>query len=127
MPRPTPVRVGIWLIGLTLVAALISYLRPSREMSGGISKAATVFVIYGSLLYATARRRNWARLTFAFLYIVGALLSLAMLARFGPADATAIVVTVGWILVQGVGVACLFSRSASAWYHAPGRSGLNGA
>ncbi len=127
MPRPTAVRVGLWLVGLTLLASFVSYLWPRRHMSGGIGQAATLLLIYGSLLYATARRRNWARLTFTFLYIVSAILSLAMLGRFGPADTAAIILTVGWITVQGAGLACLFLPSAAAWYHASDRSSLTSA
>lgn len=127
MPCPIAVRVGIWLIGLTLVASLISYLWPRPHMSGGIGQAATVLLIYGCLLYAAARRRNWARLTFTFLYVVSVILSLAMLGRFRPTGAAMIVLTVGWIIVQGAGIACLFSPSATAWYHASERSSLTSA
>ena len=93
-------------------------------MSAGIGQAATVMLIYGSLLYAIARRRNWARLTFTFLYILNVIFSLVMLGRYQRADIATVVLTLGWIVLQGGGVACLFFPSATAWYHAPNRSSL---
>jgi len=96
-------------------------------MTGGIGQAATTFLIFGCLLYAIGRRRNWARLVFTFLYIVGVFFALTMMGRFGSAGAIAVVLTVGLIIVQGAGLACLFLPSASAWYHSSGRSSLTSA
>jgi len=90
-------------------------------MTGGIGQAATTFLIFGCLLYAIGRRRNWARLVFTFLYIVGVFFALTMMGRFRSAGAIAVVLTVGLIIVQGAGLACLFLPSASAWYHPSGR------
>ncbi len=127
MPPPNTVRIGIWLIGLTLLTDLIASLWPRAHMAGGIGLAAPTFLIFGCLLYAIGRRRNWARLVFTFLYIVGVLLALTMMGRFGSAGAMAVVLTVGLIIVQGAELACLFLPSASAWYHPSGRSSLTSA
>ena len=127
MPPPNTVRIGIWLIGLTLLTDLIASLWPRAHMAGGIGQAATTFLIFGCLVYAIGRRRNWARLVFTFLYIVGVLLALTMMGRFGSAGAMAVVLTVGLIIVQGAELACLFLPSASAWYHPSGRSSLTSA
>ncbi len=93
-------------------------------MAAGIGQAATVMLIYGSLLYAIARRRNWARLTFTFLYILNVIFSLVMLGRYQRADIATVALTLGWIVLQGGGLACLFFPSATAWYHGPSRSSL---
>jgi len=85
MPPPNTVRIGIWLIGLTLLTDLIASLRPRAHMTGGIGQAATTFLIFGCLLYAIGRRRNWARLVFTFLYIVGVFFALTMMGRFRSA------------------------------------------
>ena len=127
MPPPTTVRIGIWLIGLTLLTDLIASLWPQAQMTGGIGQAATTFLIFGCLLYAIGRRRNWARLVFTFLYIVGVFFALALMGRFRSAGAIAVVLTVGLIIVQGAGLVCLFLPSASAWYHPSGRSSLTSA
>ena len=66
MPPPITVRVGIWLIGITLLTDLVASLWPRAHMTGGVGQAATTFLIFGCLLYAIGRRRNWARLAFAF-------------------------------------------------------------
>ena len=94
---------------------------------GGIGQAATTFLIFGCLLYAIGRRRNWARLVFSFLYIVGVFFALTMMGRFRAAGTIAAVFTVGLILVQGAGLVCLFLPSASAWYHPSARSSLTSA
>ena len=124
---PITVRVGIWLIGLTLLTDLIASLWPRADMMGGIGQAATTYLIFGCLLYAIGRRRNWARLLFTFLYIVGVFFSLTMTGRFRSAGTIAALFTIGLIIVQGAGLACLFLPSASAWYHPSGRSSLTGA
>ena len=127
MSPPTTVRIGIWLIGLTLLTDLIASLWPRAHMTGGIGQAATTFLIFGCLLYAIGRRRNWARLVFTFLYIVGVFFALTMMGRFRSAGTIAVVLTVGLIIVQGAGLACLFLPSAAAWYHPSGRSSLTSA
>ena len=40
-----------------------------------------LLLIYGSLLYTVASRRNWARLVCTVIYIINAMFSLAMLGR----------------------------------------------
>jgi len=127
MSPPTTVRIGIWLIGLTLLTDLLASLWPRAHMTGGIGQAATTFLIFGCLLYAIGRRRNWARLVFSFLYIVGVFFALTMMGRFRAAGPIAAVCTVGLILVQGAGLVCLFLPSASAWYHPSARSSLTSA
>jgi hypothetical protein len=127
MPPPTTVRIGIWLIGLTLLTDLLASLWPRPHMTGGIGQAATTFLIFGCLLYAIGRRRNWARLVFSFLYIVGVFFALTMMGRFRAAGTIAAVFTVGLIVVQGAGLVCLFLPSASAWYHPSARSSLTSA
>jgi len=127
MPPPTTVRIGIWLIALTLLTDLLASLWPRAHMTGGIGQAATTFLIFGCLLYAIGRRRNWARLVFSFLYIVGVFFALTMMGRFRAAGTIAAVFTVGLIVVQGAGLVCLFLPSASAWYHPSARSSLTSA
>jgi len=127
MPPPTTVRIGIWLIGLALLTDLLASLWPRAHTTGGIGQAATTFLIFGCLLYAIGRRRNWARLVFSFLYIVGVFFALTMMGRFRAAGTIAAVFTVCLIVVQGAGLVCLFLPSASAWYHPSARSSLTSA
>jgi|SRR5712672_2860379 len=127
MTRPVAVRLGLSLLLLALIlnaaailisARYVSRVDGSTTRSGG---AAASLLLYGALLYAMAQRSNWARLIFAFLYVVGAMLSIlfALLTRWmgegwGPQLAS--------LLLIGAGIVCLFLPSAAAWYHAPGRS-----
>jgi hypothetical protein len=127
MSPPITVRVGIWLIGLTLLTNLIASLWPRAQMMGGIGQAATTFLIFGCLLYAIGRRRNWARLVFTFLYIVGVFFALTLMGRFRSAGTIAVLLNMGLIIVQGAGLACLFLPSAAAWYHPSRRSSLTSA
>jgi hypothetical protein len=85
----------------------------------GIGAAATSLLIYGTLLYAIARRRNWARLVFAFLYVVSVLLSAGLALHYRTSGATWSPVRLGEIALIGAGLVCLFLPSASAWYHTP--------
>src|SRR5947208_17090647 len=124
MPPPNTVRIGIWLIGLTLLTDLIASLWPRAHMAGGIGLAAPTFLIFGCRLYAIGRRRNWARLVFTFLYIVGVLLALTMMGRVGSAGAMAVVLTVRLIIVQGADLPGLNWASASSCYHPSRRRSL---
>src|SRR5207249_7241966 len=124
MPPPNTVRIGIWLIGLTLLTDLIASLWPRAHMAGGIGLAAPTFLIFGCLLYAIGRRRNWARLVFMFLYIVGVFVALTMMGRFRSAGTIAVVLTMALIIVQGAGLTSLLLPSASACYHPSGSSSV---
>jgi hypothetical protein len=124
MARPVAVRVGLALLLLALIlnatallmsAGHVSRVEGSPTSSGG---AAASLLFYGAFLYAMAQRRNWARLVFAFLFVVGAILSIlfTLLNRlvgegWGPQVAS--------LFLIGAGLVCLFVPSAAAWYHAP--------
>ena len=117
MPTPSSVRLGIWLIGVGLATDAILTLWPGQPyMSGRIGQAATTILIYGCLLYAIARRRNWARLVFAFLYVISLPLNVLFMLR-SHTTLSGVVITVGLIALQGAGLVFLFVPDAAAWYH----------
>jgi len=126
MERPIAVRLGSWLLLVGLLSSLATFLWPKPEMSG-IGAAATSLLIYGTLLYAITQRRNWARLVFAFLYVVGVLLSAGMAWHYRASGATWSPVRLGEIVLIGAGLVCLFLPSASGWYHVSHRSSLTSA
>jgi hypothetical protein len=117
MPPPVTARVGFWLIGLTVVMDLVASLWPRPGMHPHIGQAAFTLAIYGGLLYAMAHRRNWARLTFAFLYIVSLAVSIPMMTKHQSVEVTTAIVAFVLILLQGAGLVCLFLPRAAAWYH----------
>ncbi len=117
MPAPTSVRLGISLVGVSLAVDAVLTLWPGQpDVPGRVGQAATTILIYGCLLYAIARRRNWARLVFAFLYVVAMPFAVMMMLR-NDANLAGIAVTICLIALQGAGLVSLFLPTAAAWYH----------
>ena len=111
---PPIVRRALWLIGLPFVggAAL-------RTWAGeNILYTLLGLVAPGLLLYGIAVGRNWARLAFGFMFVVGLpwviVLSIQRAAAVPPLS-----IAVGVVLgtLEGAGVVCLFLPQAAAWYH----------
>src|SRR5207247_5246124 len=116
MPRPIAVQLGVSLLLVGLLSSIAGFLWPKPEMSG-IGAAATSLLIYGTLFFAITRRRNWARLLFAFLYVVGVLLSLCMALHYRTVGASWSPIRLGQVAVIGAGLVCVFLPSATACFH----------
>ena len=129
MKAPIVVRIGISLLVLGLVlraVALFASIPQALRVQGTATGAAgegVSLLFFAAFVYAMARRRNWARLVFAFLYVTGAILSMffALLNSRLPELAILRGDVVGpqlaLLVLIGAGMVCLFLPSAAAWYH----------
>ena len=107
-------------MGLALTIRIALTVWPRAGSAAGIEhatlpEAAAFVLINGSFLYATSRRRNWGRLALGVLFGIGVGFSLAMMLR--PVSIPGLVSVTSLLILQGTGVAFLFSRTASAWFH----------
>ena len=115
---PAPVRRALFVLSLTLVGSAGFMAGPGRAPVTAI----VAVVVFGALLLAIARRKNWARLVFAACFLVGLLFAVALLpVQFRQAPLFA------WVsIVQNVlfafGVGLLFRRDAREWYRVPARA-----
>ena len=115
---PPTVRYGILLIGVALACDVVGAIWFSGGRADSIAIRVVVIVgIYGGLLYAIARRRNWARLIFACLYAIALPFSVIAMLHFMHAVTRTVMVSVVLTLLQGAGLVCLFLPQAAAWYH----------
>lgn len=120
MPRTT--RISLWLLSIALALDVITVVWYSGVTGYAFARVAVRLCLFGGLLFAIAYRRNWARLTFAFLFVVGVfyiVLQMRITHSYAPFD-VAVVVCVA--ALQVAGLIYLFLPESSAWYHAGGRA-----
>ena len=136
MNRPAAVRIGIALLLLALIlraADLVVFILRTSRFEGTTTSAAGAAVSllgYTAFVYAMAQRRNWARVVFAFLYVMAAILAMffalvnGRLGEFANplGDLTAPKLLL--LLLVGPAMVCLFLPSAADWYHGRHRSSL---
>ena len=111
---PPSVHRALWLLSLTLLASAIFMAGPGRAPV----TALVAVVVFGALLVAMARRKNWARLVFAACFLIGLLFAVLLLPvqfRHAPLFAW---VSIVQNALSAVGVSFLFRHEATRWYRA---------
>jgi hypothetical protein len=122
-PRPRAVSIAVWLLWAQIAVELLDELLDIHDasQSGAIVVAANAYtiVLVGGvcwLIFMIGRRRNWARIIYAFLFALGMTIQLvtweATLNGL-PRDLVAIVLQSG---LQLAGVVFVFQRAANAWF-----------
>ena len=119
---PRTVRVGVWLIGSALALDVIGTFWLRGFNANAIVQVAILICLFGGLLVAIAYRRNWARLTFAFFFVVALPFSIVAMSRAAASSPTSVALSATLAVLQGVGLVCLFLRESSGWYHDRGRA-----
>ena len=114
---PRTVAVGVWLIGTALAIDVVGTLLLRGLGLEPIIQVAILICLFGGLLAAIAYRRNWARLTFAFLFVVALPFSIIAMSRAAAFSPTTVALSATLAVLQGIGLICLFLRKSSEWYH----------
>jgi hypothetical protein len=122
---PRSVRFGVWLMGIALLwrlATLFSSVWAGPTTATSVGRSVFTLCVYGGLLYAIARRRNWARLTVGALFVIALPFAVIELLRYAGLHQVNVVsrpiatfVLIG--ILQGAGVVCLFLPASTRWYH----------
>lgn len=120
--RPQPVGTAVNLLWASLAVGLVktaieySYLmtQASAAFTNGI--LLFTFSLIGFLIFKISTGRNWARITFLVLFIIGVLPTVLIV--FGEFSRSPIVgtISVAQIGLQGHALFLLFTRPGSAWF-----------
>jgi hypothetical protein len=115
--KPTAVTRAIWLmcvsLGILFVASLlIAFQNPIASQPGFFS-----LLIMAWLTHKTNQGRNWARITFLVLYLVGTVISIPAF-FMAPHSTIDVGVFIIQAALQAVALFMLFSRDARPWFRA---------
>lgn len=122
--RPKKVSSALMLIYITLAMGIIRFLlvaSAKAEMSG--SRIATliliIFVVFGIMAWFVAmigRRKNWARIAFLVLFLIGLFpFVLALIQSFSISTLSGILGLAQTVL-QGFALVLLFQKESSDWF-----------
>jgi hypothetical protein len=124
---PRSVRLGVLLIASAIAINVLAKLWQRSITSRTIAEVVLMACLFGGLLFAIAYRRNWARLTFAFVWVIAIVFAIVFVTRPGPLTPVLGAVSIAVAVLQGIGLVLLFTREASAWYHPSKPSSLTSA
>ncbi|HZL13225.1 MAG TPA: hypothetical protein VFC85_03695 [Verrucomicrobiae bacterium] len=113
--KPAIVAKAIWLmcvsLGIVLVSALwLSFYNPILAQNGFFT-----LLIMAWLTYKTNQGRNWARITFLVLYIIGIIVSIPIFLK-SPFSITNLGIYILHAILQVIALIMLFSRKARPWF-----------
>lgn len=120
--RPAAVSNAVKLLYATLG---IGVLRAALEFRTIAQPASVTFIfliwviVFGLmwfLIYKIGSRRNWARITFLVLFVVGIPFSILPLLRSLSATPLSGLVGIAQMIGQIIALAMLFQRSSTAWF-----------
>lgn len=103
-------------LGLVKVLLDFGHISASVPIAGHLFFLALTIAILSSLVFKIMAGRNWARITFLVLYLLGLLPTLsAILDEWARAPVIA-VISVAHACMQGYALLLLFSKPAAAWF-----------
>ena len=109
---PPQVRLALALLGGSLLVAAITMAGPGRSPTAAL----VACLLFGALLFAVARRQNWARIACAVLVAVGVALNTMLLPVQLDQDRLVAASTVVQGVLQVIGVLLLFRPASARWY-----------
>ena len=121
-PRPKTVTTAVTLLYMTLGIGVIRGILEASRLSETAPIGFVVFImlatlgITGLFIYAIAKGRNWARITFLVLAIIGTPLAVKPLLESLAASPFSGVLGILQSLLQIVGLVLLFLKPSSHWF-----------
>ena len=120
--RPEKVSAAIKLLYITLgIGALRGILEASirAQMASPlfvISVSFGVFGVVGFFIYMIGRGRNWSRITFTVLFIIGLPFSVQTLIENLTTNPISGLLGIGQTVIQVIALIFLFQKTSSAWF-----------
>jgi len=112
----------LWVqLGLGLINSIIQwgYFTSKATPAFVITVQATTFVIMAWLIYKIWRGRNWARITFAILFLLGLIPALPILADVFRRSLVAGCLTTAGTICQLVALYLIFVAPGRSWFSPP--------
>lgn len=120
--RPPSVSRGLLLLyaslGIALIRSAMEFPRLAQVSSLGfaVSVQVVVFATFVGLLFFIARRKNWARIVFLVIFILGVPLSVGPLLDSISGTPISGVLGLLQVALQVVALVLLFRSEAAAWF-----------
>jgi tryptophan-rich sensory protein len=120
--RPEKVGVAVKLLYLTLGIGVLRSFMEAPMHAKMTSPAFVVFVasfvlgIMWFFIYMIGRGRNWARITFLVLFIIGIPFSVQPLLQSLSANPISGLLGIGQLFIQIVALVFLFQKTSSDWF-----------
>ena len=119
--KPSQVRNAVRLL---LASLAVGILRTAIGVPSGAGSIVTFVVlvatitiaIVGFLVIKISGGRNWARIAYVVLFLLGLPYSIIVLAQEFAANALVGLVSVIQILLQSIAIVLLFRRASNAWF-----------
>lgn len=120
--KPQPVGTAVNLLWASLAVGLVKTLIDFSNLSAQASAAFTNFVLIftfaliGFLTFKISAGKNWARITFLVLFVIGVLpTSFVVLGEFSQSSILG-ALSVAQIGLQGYAIFLLFTQPGSTWF-----------
>jgi len=121
--RPQKVNIAVTLIYASLVLGGIRFLLDLSAKREPMALALFSFIVFGlvsmllaSLVVLIGRRKNWARVTFLVLYLIGLLPYVVLLSESLVSNPLSSLVGFVHMILQGIASMLLLQREASVWF-----------
>jgi hypothetical protein len=124
-PRPTKVGNALVILYISLGIGIVRSIIEGPTTSEAAGVGITVFVALAVLAFMwwliimIGRRRNWARVTFLVLFLLGVLPSIWPLVRSFSISPVSGLLGLLQVVLQVIALIFLFQHEASAWFATP--------
>jgi len=122
LAQPSKVASAVKLLYVTLGIGIIRSIIESSRYAEASSVGFVLFITFGSfgimwlLIYMTGKGRNWARITFLVLFLLGVPLSILPMIQSLTYDPISGVLGLAQVVMQIVAIVFLFQGESSAWF-----------
>ena len=113
---PHPVRIAIWLF---LASLALGSIKVFSLPPAGLVLTVIVIVIWLLLFAAMTQRKNWARITFLILFLIGLPEMYLMKDKIFSGSAASTALLVAQSVAQVAGLVLLFIPAANRWFRKP--------
>ncbi len=120
--KPQPVVIAVNLLWASLVVGLVKMLMDFSNLSAVAPAAFTnftlifTFALIGFLIFKISAGKNWARITFLFLFVIGVLPVLPFVVGEFSRSAVFGALSVAQIGLQVYALFLLFTQPGSSWF-----------
>ena len=120
--RPGKVGQAVILLYATLAVGVVRMIVEGARLSAGSSvgfvmlNTVAVFAIIWFLIHKIGKGRNWARITFTVLFLIGVPFSVLPLVQSVAASPVSGMLGIAQAVIQAIALVLLFQKPSSHWF-----------
>lgn len=108
--------IPLAIIGTTINLPKMMQGNPNLSMTNVIVVLGIIYGVIAALIYAIQARKNWARIVYSIMYILGLPFSVITVFTTILDSPLSGVFTLVQILIQAVALALLYKKESTAWF-----------